>query len=209
MLTLQELYKNSLYLTSRFLLGYQDINPHTHSDMVTALESVTPRKLIVMPRGTFKSSIASVAFPVWLLIRDPNERILIDSEIYGNSKNFLREIAAHYEGDAYRRVFGETKGGTWNEGELTIRQRTRILKEASITASGIGAEKTSQHYTTIIMDDLNSQKNSGTREGREKVINHYRYNTALLEPGGVMVLVGTRYAADDAIGFCLSNEIGR
>jgi len=203
----QETYKQSLFLTAKKLLHYKDVNQHTHGRMIAALEDKTQRKLIVMPRGTFKSSVSSVAFPIWLLNRNPNLRILLDGEIFTNSKNFLREIRLHMESPPLIDVFGDYWGPVWNEAEIIIKQRTRVLKEASITASGIGAEKTGQHYDVIICDDLNSPNNSNTPEGREKVINHYRFLTSILEPDGMLVIVGTRYAADDAIGFVLRNEI--
>ncbi len=209
LLLTQEVYKQSLYRTSKELLGYSDVNRRTHGDMITALEDASLRKLIVMPRGTFKSSVSSVAFPIWLLLRNPNLRILLDGEVYTNSKNFLREIRLHLESPGLTELFGSFSGPVWNEGELIIRQRTRVLKEASITASGIGAEKTGQHYDVVLCDDLNSPSNSGTPEGREKVISHYRFLTSILEPTGMMAVVGTRYAADDAIGFVLRNEIGK
>ena len=205
---LRETYKGSLFLTAKKLLGYKDVNWRTHGDMIDSLEEATTRKLVVMPRGTFKSSVGSVAYPIWCLLRDPNERILLDSEVYTNSKNFLREISSHLLSEKLTQLFGYARGPIWNEGEIIIAQRTKVAKEASITASGIGAEKTGQHYDRIIMDDLNSPSNSGTPEGREKVINHYRYNMAILEPHGTAVIIGTRYAANDAIGFVLKNEMG-
>lgn len=206
---IKQLYNDSLALTAKNLLGYKDINPRTHGGMISALESDTKRKLIVMPRGTFKSSIASVAYPINCLNKNPNLRILLDSEIYTNSKNFLREIKQHLESYALTSVYGEYKTrDCWNEGEIIIRQRNKIIKEASITASGIGAEKTGQHYDLIICDDLNSPSNSHTTEGREKVKSHYRFLTSILEPNGTLCLIGTRYAADDCIGFVLSNELG-
>ncbi len=180
---------------------------HTHGAPIRALESKKPRKLLVLPRGTFKSSIGVVAYSCWLLIRNPNERILIDSEVYTNSKNFLREIKAHLERPELTTIFGEFKTDhTWNEGEIIIQQRTKVLKEASITCGGIETVKVGQHYSTIICDDLNSGNNSSSKEGCEKVITHYRMNQAILEPGGKLVVIGTRYSAADLIQFILDNE---
>ena len=70
----------------------------------------------------------------------------------------------------------------------------------------MGAEKTGMHFDVIIMDDLNSASNSNTPEARAKVRDHYRMNHAILEPGGIMLVIGTRYAADDVIGFILDTE---
>lgn len=202
-----ERYRGSLFHTCRDLLGYSDITWYTHGDVFESLEDASTRKLIVMPRGTFKSSIAVIGYPIWCLMRDPNDRILIDSEVYENSKNFLRAIKAHLESEKFTSIFGHWRSGTWNESEVTTALRTEIAKEASITASGIGAGKTGQHYKKIIGDDYNSPKNSETTEQRRKVIQHYKMNTSLLEPDGTMAIVGTRYATDDVIGFILDNEI--
>ncbi len=207
-LELQDMFKGSLSKTCRVLLGMKDVNKHTHQDMVQVLENDSKRKLIVMPRGTLKSSIGVVGLSIWHLIRNPNIRTLIDSEVYTNSKNFLREIKAHLESPRLTMIFGKFKSDTnWSEGELTIAQRTHPYKEASITCGGIETIKVGQHYDLIIMDDLNSNNNSGTSEGRQKVIDHYRMNISILEPQGVMVVIGTRYSQGDVIQFILDNEV--
>lgn len=207
--TLRLYYRDSLYDTSKYLLGYSAINRRTHGEMIANLEDQSvKRKLIVMPRGTFKSTIGCIAYPIWRLIRDPNIRILIDSEIYTNSKNFLREIKAQLENPFLAELFGNFRSDTnWNEGEITIAQRTLPRKEASITCSGLGAIKVGQHYDLIIGDDYNSPRNSLTPEGCQKVIDHYRMQTSILEPTGEMVIIGTRYSESDLIGWILKYEI--
>lgn len=200
--------RSSLYKLARVGLGMRDVNPETHGDMLRALESDTLRKLLVMPRGTLKSSIGVVAYSIWLLLRNPNLRILIDSEVYTNSKNFLREIKAHLEGPKLTGIFGEFKSdNSWSEGEITIRQRTQPYKEASITCGGIGTVKVSQHFDVIIGDDLNSNNNSQTSEGRQKVIDHYRLNISILEPSGIYLVIGTRYSQGDLIQYIIDQEI--
>lgn len=199
----------SLGFTAKELLGFKELNPYTHKDTIKCLEHETKRKLIILPRGCFKSSLASVSYPIWLLMKNPNLRILLDSELYSNSKNFLREIKGHLRRPELVELFGEFYNDKcWGEGEIIIKQRTRIVKEASITASGIGSEKTGQHFDIIICDDLNSPTNSGTQEGREKVISHYRYNTSILEPEGTMLVIGTRYSENDLPGFIITELIG-
>lgn len=204
---IQEIYRSSLYKTAKDLCGFSDMNWHTHGKMIEAIEENTERKCIVMPRGTFKSSVCSVAAPIWWLIKNPDERILLDSEVYTNSKNFLREIKGHLTSRKFVKLFGDYRGLNWNEAEITISKRSRIYKEASITCGGIGTVKVGQHYSKIVGDDYNSGNNSGTSEGRMKIINHYRMNTAILDPGGVYMLVGTRYAVDDIIGHVIDNEM--
>lgn len=204
----RECYLSSLYAFAKYGLGYKDLTKGTHYPIAEALQSDTTRKLICVPRGCFKSSISSVAYPIWLLEKNPNLRILIDSELYTNSKNFLREIKAHYESNQkFIEVFGNRRGPLWNEGEIVVSTRTKALKEPSIACSGIGAGKTSQHYDVIIGDDLSSYQNTRNPELAQKTIDHYRLYTSLLDPGGTKVIIGTRYSEIDIIGFVIENEL--
>lgn len=206
---LSYIYKKSLFHLAKFGLGYQDLTWGTHGRIIEALESDTPRKLICVPRGTFKSSLAAVAYPIFRLINNPNLRILIDSELYMNSATFLREIKAHLQSDKMVPIFGRFRNDSnWNEGEITIAQRVRPKKEASITCGGIGTTKVGQHYDIIIGDDYNSPKNTMTPEGRKKVIDHIRYNISILEPGGTYVFTATRYHEEDITGFILKDLVG-
>ncbi len=201
-------YRNSLYLTAHNLLGMKDVSKVSHKEILDVLESKEQRRIIIAPRGSLKSSIGVVAYSIWCLLRNPNERILIDSAVYTNSKNFIREIKAHLESDRLTRLFGSFKTDTnWTEGSITINQRNHPYKESSITAGGLGATKVSQHYSTIIMDDISADKNSATIELRQKVINHYKMNVALLEPDGVLTVIGTRYSQNDVFGHIFTNEI--
>lgn len=205
LLGFQELLKTDYMAYCRHALGMEDVNWRTHGETVQVLESDARRKVLVLPRGTFKSSLASVAYPMWRLEQNPDLTVLLDSELFNNSKNLLREIRAHYESERYIRIFGNRVGKKWGESEITIAPRVRNRKEASITVGGIGTVKVGQHYDVIIGDDYNSPSNSDTLEKCEKVINHVRYNLNILNPNGEYVFVGTRYAERDVIGFLLKD----
>lgn len=205
---LRQYYRDSLFSTATDLLGFKDVNQDTHGGIISTLESPSRRKLICVPRGCLKSTLACVSYPIWLLCRNPNLRILIDSELYTNSKTFLREIKQHLASPRITAIFGEFKTNhNWNESEITIRQRRAKLKEASITVGGVGTTKVGQHYDVIIGDDYNSANNSDTPEKCQKIIDHYKYNISILEPDGIYVVIGTRYAESDLIGWILANEV--
>lgn len=205
--SLVEHWKNDFFDFTKDFLGYKDFNHDTHDEMVRVCESKATRKLIVEPRGTFKSSLGSVSYPIWCLLRNPNDTILLDSELYSNSKNFLREIKAHFESEKMQYFFGDQVGNKWDEGEIILKSRTRNIKEASITVGGLGTTKIGQHYQRIIGDDYNSPQNSETVEKCQKVIDHVRYNLNILNPGGEYLFIGTRYAERDVIGFFLGDVL--
>lgn len=204
---LRALMLSDFFLFAKHGLGYKDLEWEVHGPCVRTLESDAKRKLVVMPRGSFKSSLGSVAYPIWRLLRDPNLTILLDSELYTNSKNLLREIKGHLASGSFAKIFGELVGEKWDEGEIILSSRTRNRKEASITVGGIGTTKVGQHYDLIIGDDYNSAQNSDTPEKCQKVVDHFKYNLNILSPGGEYLIIGTRYAELDVIGFLLSNVL--
>lgn len=200
-------YRKSLFLTAQRLLEYRDINWPTHGDVIEALEDPQAKsKLIVMPRGTFKSSICCISYPIHLLMNNPNLRIFLTSEVYTNSKNLLREIKGKLLSERFTGLFGRWDQGGWNEGEIIV-PRTVHHKEASITCGGVETVKVGQHYDVIIADDLNSDNNSATPEGCEKVRNYARMLTGILEPNGIIAFVGTRYSANDNIAHIIRDEL--
>jgi hypothetical protein len=206
----KELYLNSFYHFAKFGLGggFHQFIPRVQGPICKALQEDTKRKLICVPRGTLKSTIASVAYPMWRLEKEPNLRILLDSELYSNSKNFLREIKGHYETNVeFKNVFGDRVGPLWNTEEIVISTRTSPKKEASITCSGVEAGKTGMHYDIIIADDLSSYLNTKNPEVAKKTRDHYRLYKSLLEPDGTIVVIGTRYSELDIIGFVIENEL--
>lgn len=206
---LKELGSRDFFFFAKHILGYKDLNWRTHKEPVLVLESSATRKLVIMPRGTFKSTLVSVAYPIWRLAREPNLTILLDSEVYTNSKNFLREIRTHFaSNDRLRMVWGPWTGPIDNEGEIVVNQRTANRKEASITVGGIETVKVGQHYDLILGDDYNSPKNSDTPEKCRKVIDHVRYNLNILNPGGEYCFAMTRYAELDIAGWALGEILG-
>lgn len=203
----QHVYQKSLYHTAKYLCGFKDVSRKTHGEIIAALEGPKPRRLFCLPRGTLKSSLVCVAYPIWKIINNRNWRILIDSELYSNSSNFLREIKAILKSEEFISTFGDIEGNLWREGEITVKGRTVVRKEANITCSGVSAGKVGQHFDEIIGDDYNSNQNSLTPENRKKVIDHFKYNVSILENEGIYNIVATRYAVDDIIGHIITNEL--
>lgn len=188
-------------------LSYNDLEWSVHGQFIEVFEARSAKKIIVMPRGSFKSSLGSVSYPMWRLMRDPDMTILLDSELYTNSKNLLREIKQHFQSAKFMEIFGDQIGSPWGESEITLKSRSRNRKEASITVGGIETTKVGQHYDLIIGDDYNSPSNSDTPEKCEKVIQHIRYNLNILNPGGEYVFIGTRYAERDVFGWLLKEVL--
>lgn len=226
-----------LYFLDKHVLGYHEMTEEVHGDLCKWVESTLPshpadysppeiiegdglndsyhpgnnNMMILMPRGTFKSSVVTIGFTLQILLNEPNARILIDSETHQKAKAFLSEIKGHLEkNEMYRTYFHAIHGVypdgvsvkrnkdlLWTNAEIVVASRSRPLKEPSVMVSGIDKSINGMHYDYIICDDLHSEKNVTNIEQIQQVIDHWKLNYSLLDPGKVMIIIGTRWDYND------------
>lgn len=171
--------RESLYFFNKKILGYSEMERRPHSAVADFLQSVvtrtSPKKsgkgLALEPRGTFKTTQISQGLPIWILEHDPNARILLDSSVLQNSIDNLRVIKGHYENNQkLRYLFGDRVGTYWVTEEITLKSRTNLkLKEPSIRCSSVERMQAGPHYTHILVDDVVSDINSRSIDGRRGV----------------------------------------
>lgn len=189
-----------------------NFNPPVSTEYVKKCEGKL-KKLVMLPRGSFKSSIVTKCLPLWLLWHNQNLRIMIDSEVLGNAKKYLFAIKDLIDNNQMLRLIctdeqgnylleGNLKiAGGWTDEQIIMKHRTKMgLKEPSIYCAGVDNAQTGMHPDVILMDDLVSERNVGTSGQIEKVKDHYRFSLSLLEPGGLQVVIGTRYHMADLYG---------
>lgn len=192
--------EDSIYYFSSHIMEH-DLVPHAHADLCQLLGDQGKRLiLLLMPRGTFKSTISSQDYVIQRLIQNPNLRFLLDSEILQNSQNNLGVIRRVFESHSrVRSVWGDFTSKTWTQDFITVGQRTDItIREPSVTASSLATIQVGPHYDEIIADDLHSEHNSKTKDQVEQVIRHIKLLFSLLEPGGRLIVIGTRWSDFDA-----------
>ena len=207
LLEIQELCKKDLRFLCKEILNTPDWSG-VHDDIHAFLEKPSKRKLILVPRGHLKSHVVTKAFAIQSLLRDPNVRILIANQVWTKAKEMLSEIKQSLlDKTILPMAFGEfSTESRWNESEIVIRQRTKALSAPTIGTAGAEVEMTSTHYDIIILDDLQGLQNSATPEQREKVKRFYQSTLDLLEPGGLLIVVGTRWHLDDLYQHILDEE---
>lgn len=197
-------------------LGFKENNDYnfksmtkTHEELCHFMQFDTSKtKMILMPRGSQKSTITTIGHALWCLVKNPNERILIYSDSASKATNFLNGIKAHIEGtapnsrfnDYFREWWTDPKTGKWNETEIIIRPRNVSFPEPSIDTGGIETSKVGKHYSRIYFDDIVSDLNVTSKEQMDKVYECYQKAMSLLNPGGDVIITGTRWAFGDPYG---------
>lgn len=201
----KDMLKKSLWYLCTQEFGFQDWG-QVHDDMELFLKKPSRRKLLLVPRGHLKSSLTK-AYAVQLLLNDPNHRVLIANQIWDRARDMLFEIKEWLTGKSnLPQHFGNFVSGRWREEEIVIAQRTKALSAPSIGTTGVESELTSAHYDTIILDDVQGLQNCQTKDQRDKVKRFYRTLTAILEPGGQIIIPATRWHYDDLYQDIIDNE---
>lgn len=235
--------KWDLFYLAKYILNYDLMEEDVHGDLCKYVESLytahqdgwvppldktglglddqfregNTNLLLLMPRGTFKSSVVTVGYTLQVILHDPNIRVLIDSETFSKAKAFLAEVKGHLEGnEQYRAVFkaihgmypdeGKKKDMLWTDSQLNLACRTRPRKEPSLSCAGIDVTKNGMHYDLIIFDDLHSETNVTNKDQLDKVKDHWRLSYSLLDPGMPMIIIGTRWHFDDLYQLILDDH---
>lgn len=211
---LKDRAENDSYFFCKEILGYKDMEVQPHKELCDYMLKWNKRKkLVLLPRGSFKSTVVTVGHTLHALCYNPNLRIMIATENYNNSVLYLKEIKEQMErNDTLKLIYGNMvpeggRDGLWTKNEITIATKTRVGgKEPSIQTSSLGTTKVGLHYDLLILDDLVSNTNTNTQEQMQKVIDYYKYLLSIADPGARIILVGTRYHYGDLYAYIQEHE---
>lgn len=213
----RDMCRDDLHYLAKHVLGYNKVTDHYHKRM--AMDIDTPKyrfKLLLHPRGHYKSTLGTEARAVQKLLRNPNERILITNAKLDNSRKFLRAITRHFESNArlrwaWRDWWLDQYASEYDKAVMKDKldwivratQDELILlrpyqgREASITTGAVDSSLVSQHYSTIIADDLVNREYVRTPDMVEKSKLYFKDLLDLLDPDGDLEIIGTRWSHYD------------
>jgi hypothetical protein len=152
-----------------------------------------PRKRIVMAfRGVGKSWITA-AFVLWLLLRDPQEKVMVVSA----SEYKATEFATFT-----KQLIETIPLLSWLRARPKDGQRDSVLafdvgparpaQAPSVRAVGVTGQMTGGRATTVVFDDIEVPNNSDTEGKREKLdLRAREMGGAILMPGGHSIGLGT------------------
>lgn len=153
------------------------------------------RLLISTPPRHGKSELISKWFPFWALIRSPEKKIILAS--------YEAEFAASW-GRKVRNLVIEhgSKFGLFLTDDSTAAHRWELKSEGGMMTAGAAGPITGKGAGLLVIDDpIKNDEEASSKVYREKLWNWFQ-TTALtrLDPGGKVVIIGTRWHEDDLIG---------
>lgn len=157
----------NLWFFEKYILGpfgpWDRLTDHLHLDMANYTQSEWclgegAFSALAIGRGLYKSTVRTSGLAPWLLVRDPNVKILVLSSIFDHASRFCRTARTVFENNDLVRLMWPSlmKGGratVWNDTEWISPGRTKSGSEASVTAKGVGATSASQHFDYLLVDD--------------------------------------------------------
>ena len=156
------------------------------------------------PVSTGKTSLITVAYPIWRLGRDANTRIVLISATYSQATKYLSEIKDNILDNRYvKEVFPNLKPlpdkiyknrpSKWAEDAITV-TRSLSMKDFSIQALGVLGPLLNARTDLMIFDDVVTLQNSASVRSRQKMIEWFD-STALtrLTKTAQCVFVGTAW----------------
>ena len=183
---------------SKFLRNiYWDLQ-HTNEDM-----------LILGPRGSAKSTAATITYTTWSIGRNPAIRALLAfASMEAQGLAFARQLDHIItKNERFISVFGELKPAKpekWDETEKIVRRPTPPsgLKDPTISVVGLGSAVPSKRADVVICDDLVTMENAYSDIQRAKVI-RFVFQTLfpILVPGGRRIIIGSRWDERDLYSY--------
>lgn len=222
--------KTDLLFLARDVLGYTRIDPETHREAIDLFCKKDPfktfeqqsmenglrirRRILLMPRRTYKTSLSICDAVQWILI---DSEIAIMCMTASNSQDspladaFVAECASHFiclDGapmcrHALHLCFPEhvlRKPPRKNAGEFTTPARQRFRRDPTVKAVSIEQSLSGWHPDILKSEDVQDNRNSQTTYGLKKVRTNFYINLKMLGDMGLVDITGTRYGPADLYG---------
>lgn len=153
-----------------------------HIKMLNALE--TDRFVLIESfRGSGKSQLISICYPLWLIMKNRDVRIMILTAADALSKEWLRQIEQIMSSPHYNKLVGDIipsgrDGLVWTNDTKVVRGRTSAASGSTIVARGVHGSIRGLRNDVVIGDDMVSEANSHTPYQRD-VLDHFFHSAVL------------------------------
>ncbi|MBQ7851301.1 MAG: hypothetical protein IJ342_00245, partial [Muribaculaceae bacterium] len=200
-LDLYEFYYNFIALRYKDYVDAPHIKELAGLLMNLYLNDASKHLCVSIPPRHSKSSIMTLAFPLWLIFHDPDMSILIVNAEATLSENFgirLREYVKEY-GEIFDVYVSDVKHSSTH---LKFEDSKGRLYKGSIRLTGSNGSITGQDADILILDDIYKGFSDITPTLLDKKVEWFK--TMILqrkEPDTLLLILHTRWASNDLIGY--------
>lgn len=166
-----------------------------------SMNKVTSERFAVMiwARGHLKTTIWSVAYPIWRLWKETNFKIGVVSSAVDQSMKSIAEVQHTIQDNEFlRKLMPEGRKDTWNKSQLnTTNGNKYLLRPFSDSARG-------EHFDVLVMDDILRQEDTT----QEDIIRKFNgiFVPMVQTRGGQLIVVGTPMTNMDLLNTLYKND---
>ena len=187
-------FRNHLFMCMKYL-GLGEPTPLQYM-MAERLQDGGEEMQLQAGRGAGKSVLTSM-FASWLLLRDPNHVVMVLSATAIKSTEFVSMTRKIMSLVPYMKHLEPGPNTPDSAFGFNVEARTATGQDKSVFSRGISGQITGSHADTIILDDVEIEKNSETAEAREKLINKVWEIEQIRNPDkGLIRILGTPQSAE-------------
>ena len=176
---------------------------------VTLNDEYYNRLCVSQPPRTAKSSLITLSYPFWLILNNPDTNIVIVNNTQTLAENFgirLRQLFIDYKEilELNNIQLSDTKH---SNSFFMFETMDGKLYDGSIKLMGTGGTLTGQNVDILICDDLVKGFSDVTPTLLDKKIEWFKsIILQRLEPHSKLIILGTRWASNDVIGYLQDNQ---
>lgn len=160
--------------------------------------------IVTVPPRHGKSQQCSIDFPAWFLGRDPKKEIILASYSAELAQTFGGKTRNKVDSSEFKAIFP----GVLLKEDEKARGRWTTRQGGGYVAAGVGGAMTGRGAHVLLIDDpVKNREEAESEVYREKTYEWFT-STAFtrLEPGGVVIIIMTRWHMDDLAGRILADE---
>jgi len=161
------------------------------------------RLIVCLPPRHTKSEFASTYFPAWMMGLRGNLKIIQTTHTAELAVRFGRRVRNIIDSDEYKEVFPDLKLESDNKsaGRWTTNQGGESFY------SGVGGAITGRGADLLIIDDPVSEQDALSPTAMDSIYDWYTSGPRQrLQPGGIIVIVMTRWSTKDLVGKVLKKQ---
>lgn len=179
----------------------QALHHRVLNDKLEAVERGEIRRLMVfMPPGSAKSTYASVVFPAWFMGKKRRRNVIVATYASDLARKIGRRMRSIVKQPVYRDIFG-----TGLADDQKAADEWALDNGNEFMGGGILSGITGNRADGIVIDDpIKGRQDADSETIRERTKAEYDDSIKTrLKPGGWIVIIQTRWHADDLAGSIL------
>jgi hypothetical protein len=150
------------------------------------------RLMLLVFRNAGKSTLVGI-FCAWLLLNDPDLRILVLAAEHDLARKMARNVKRIIERHPLTRRLVPERADQWAADQFTV-CRGLTQRDPSLLARGVSANVTGSRADIVICDDVEVPNTCATPNKRVELRDRLREIDYILVPGGLQLYAGTPHS---------------